>query len=420
MVGRCALPAQEVTVAKSEIFAGLDIGSTKVCTTVAEIHDDGRVDIIGVGSVPCMGLRRGVVVDMDATTFGIRESVAIAQRVSGAEIHTALVGVTGEHISSLNSPGRIAITQEDHEVRRENVDRVLDASRVIVLPPEREIIHAIPRGFTIDGQAGIKDPVGMSGRRLEVETHIVTGSTSFLQNVLKSVAKAGIEVEETVLASIASGLAVTSQEERELGVAVIDIGGGTSDIAIFVDGEVYYTAVLPVGGGHITHDIAVGLQTSQEEAEKVKREAGCARVDMVEKGEMFQVAALGSSEPKSLPRHILAQLIEPRVEEILEMSKKEIDQSGYLGLLPMGIVLTGGSALLPGIVDSATRIIETPSRLEVPRGVGGMVDSVTSPMFATSVGLVKYAARHRMAVRDDGKSPSLLANVFTGIKKLFK
>ncbi|HOK53847.1 MAG TPA: cell division FtsA domain-containing protein, partial [Armatimonadota bacterium] len=171
---------------------------------------------------------------------------------------------------------------------------------------------------------------------------------------------------------------------------------------------------------HITHDIAVGLQTSQEEAEKVKREAGCARVDMVEKGEMFQVAALGSSEPKSLPRHILAQLIEPRVEEILEMSKKEIDQSGYLGLLPMGIVLTGGSALLPGIVDSATRIIETPSRLEVPRGVGGMVDSVTSPMFATSVGLVKYAARHRMAVRDDGKSPSLLANVFTGIKKLFK
>ena len=410
----------EVAVAKSEIFAGLDIGSTKVCTTVAEVFEDGRADIIGVGLAPCSGLKRGIVVDMDATASAVRESVDLAQRVSGAEIRTAVIGVTGEHISSLNSPGRVAITQEDREVRREHVERVLDASRVIVLPPEREIIHAIPRGFTVDGQGGIKDPVGMAGRRLEVETHIVTGATSFLQNVTKSAAKAGVEAEGTVLASIASGLAVTSQEERELGVAVIDVGGGTTDIAVFVEGEVYYTAVLPVGGSHITHDIAVGLQTSQEEAERAKREAGCAKTDMVEHGETFSIAALGSSEPKQVPRHILAQLIEPRVEEIFEMARREIDRSGHLGLLPMGVALTGGTALLPGVAEVATRILDTPTRVEIPRGVGGMVDSVANPIYATSVGLVLYAARHRANAREDGKAPSLLASVVTGIRKLFR
>jgi cell division protein FtsA len=241
-----------------------------------------------------------------------------------------------------------------------------------------------------------------------------------LQNVAKSVQKAGIEVDETVLTSIASGLAVTSQEERDLGVGVIDIGGGTTDVSVFVDGEVYYTAVVPVGGSHISHDVAVGLQTSQDEAEKAKLEYGCARTDMVQQGEMFQIAALGSAEPKVLPRHVLAQLIEPRVEEILELAKKEIDRSGYLGLLPMGIAITGGTALLPGIVESATKILETPSRVELPRGVGGMIDSVNSPIYSTSVGLVKYAARHRAAAREDVKSPSLISNVVTGLRKLFK
>lgn len=417
---KVAGPDWEVAVAKSEIFAGIDIGSTKVCTTVAEVYEDGRVDIIGVGLAPCAGLKRGVVVDMDSTIASIKESIGLAQRVSGTEIHSAVVGVTGEHISSLNSPGRVAITNDDHEIRREHVDRVLDASRVIVLPPEREIIHAIPRGFTVDGQAGIKDPVGMAGRRLEVETHIVTGSTSFLQNITRSADKAGIEVEETVLASIASGLAVTSQEERDLGVAVIDIGGGTTDIAIFVDGEVFYTSVIPVGGGHISHDIAVGLQTSQEEAEKAKRAAGCARTDMVGADEMFEIAALGAAEPRQLPRKILCELIEPRVEEIFELVRKEIDQSGYFGLLPMGIAITGGAALLPGMVETATRVLETPSRLEVPRGIGGMVDSVDSPIHATSVGLVKYAANQRVTAKDDGRTPSLFANVVSSFRKLFK
>lgn len=407
-------------MAKSEIFAGLDIGSTKVCTTVAEIYEDGRVDIIGVGVAPCSGLKKGVVVDMDATASSIRESVDLAQRISGAEIRTAIVGVSGEHISSLNSPGRVAITQEDHEVRREHVDRVLDASRVIVLPPERQIIHAIPRGFTVDGQAGIKDPVGMSGRRLEVETHIVTGASSFLQNVVRSVNKAGIEVEETVISSIASGLAVTSQEERELGVAVVDIGGGTTDIAIFVEGEVFYTAVLPVGGSHITHDVAVGLQASQEEAERAKRDAGCARVDLVEPEETFEIAALGMNEPKQLPRRILAELIECRVEEILELVRKEFERSGYLGMLPMGVAITGGTALLPGLIQSATQMLEMTCRLEIPRGVGGMLDSVDNPVHSTSVGLVLYAAKQRQSGHENGKVPGLLASVVLGLRKLFR
>ncbi|MBI2843730.1 MAG: cell division protein FtsA [Armatimonadetes bacterium] len=406
-------------MAKSEILAGLDIGSSKVCTTVAEVYQNGRVDIIGVGLVPCCGLKRGVVVDMDATASAIRESVDQAQRVSGAEIQTALVSVTGEHISSLNSPGRVAVTQEDHEVRREHVERVLSASRVIVLPPERDIIHAIPRGFTVDGQGGIKDPVGMAGRRLEVETHIVTGATSFLQNVTKSVAKAGIEAEGLVLGSIASAMAVTNQEERELGVGVMDIGGGTTDIAVLVDGEVYYTAVVPVGGNHITHDVAVGLQTSQEEAEKAKKTAGCARTDMVEPDEVFEVAALGSNEPRQIPRHILAQLIEPRVEEIFELARREIERSGFLGMLPMGIAITGGSALLPGMAETASKVLGTTARIEAPRGVGGMVDSIDSPIYSTSVGLVMYAARHRLSPQEDGKASSLFASVVTSLRRLF-
>ena len=410
-------------MSKNEIFAGLDLGSTKVCATVAEVYGDGRVDVIGVGMAPCAGLKRGVVVDMDATAAAVREAVDLAQRVSGSEIRTVLVSITGEHISSLNSPGRVAVTHEDHEIRREHVERVLDASRVIVLPPEREIIHAIPRGFTVDGQAGIRDPVGMAGRRLEVETHIVTAASSFLQNVLRSVAKAGIEVEETVLSSIASALAVTSQEERDLGVAVIDIGGGTTDIAIIVDGEVYYTAVVPIGGAHISHDIAVGLQTSQEEAEKAKKAAGVARADMVEAGETFEVAALGANEPRQMPRHILAELIEPRVEEIFELAKKEIEGSGCSGLVPMGVALTGGSVLLPGMVEVANSILETPSRVETPRGIGGMVDSVSSPIHSTSVGLVKYAAAQRASARDDGRGPNLLTNmvqVFAGSSGEFR
>ena len=404
---------------KSEILAGLDIGSTKVCTAVAEAFEDGRVDIIGIGIAPCSGLRKGVVVDMDSTAGAVRESVDLAQRVSGSEIHTATVSVTGEHISSLNSPGRVAVTQDDREVRRDHVERVLEASRVIVLPPERVIIHAIPRGFTIDGQAGIKDPIGMAGRRLEVETHIVTGATSFLQNIARSVTKAGIEIEDTVLASIASGLAVTSPEERELGVAVIDVGGGTTDIAVFVDGEVYYTCVLPVGGSHITHDIAVGLQTSQEEAEKVKREAGCGKASMVDPADTFEVVALGSNEQKQIPRHILAELIEPRVEEIFELAKREIARSGYLGLLPMGVAITGGTALLPGVVDVATRTLEMPTRIESPRGIGGMVDSVGTPMHSTAVGLLMYAARQRQNIHDDGGSSGLFTNVVKGFGKLF-
>jgi len=406
-------------VAKGEIYAGLDIGSTKVCTAVAEAFPDGRIDIIGVGIAQCSGLKKGVVVDMDSAANAIKESVDIAQKLSGTEIHSAVVSVTGEHIASQNSIGRVAVTREDQEIRREHVERVLDASRVIPVPPEREIIHAIPRGFIVDGQAGIKDPVGMSGRRIEVETHIVTGATSFLQNVTKCVQRAGLDSEEMVLTSIASGLATTSQEERNLGVGVVDIGGGTTDIAIFTEGEVSYTAVLPIGGSHITHDIAVGLQTSQEEAERAKRDYGCASTSMAGSDEQIRIAALGSSEPKELPRRILAEMIEPRVEEILEMVRREIVRSEKQALLPMGIVLTGGGALLPGMVESATRILDAPCRIESPRGIGGMVESVNSPIHSTAVGLIKFIAAERSIDKNEIGGPSLLGRLLHRMRGLF-
>ncbi len=407
-------------MAKSEIFAGLDIGSTKVCTTVAEVHDDGRVDVIGVGLVPCSGLKRGIVVDVDATAKGIRESIETAQRASGAEIHTAIVGVTGEHIFWLNEHGQVTIEQGDHEVKKEHVNAVVEASRRIKIPQDKEIIYSVPRSFTVDGQTGIKDPVGMFGRKLEVETLITGGTSRFLENIVRSVSKAGVEIERLIPSAIASGLAVTSQEERDLGVAVIDIGGGTTDIAVFVNGEIYANAVLPVGGGHISHDIAVGLRTTEDEAERVKMNYGCASVGLVKEGQTISVAALGSSESKELPRHILAQLIEPRVEEIFELAHKQIDKTGYLGLLPMGIAIAGGSVTLPGIIDVATRVLETPSRAETPRGFGGAVNCVSGPEHATSVGLVMFAARERSKNGEEGGSSSLFGNVVTTIRKIFR
>lgn len=403
-----------------EYIAGLDIGTTKTCCVLVDADlETGGVDIIGVGLAASDGLRRGVVVDLEATTEAIRNVVDKAQKQAGnVQIRTVVVGVTGEHISSLNSRGVIAITSPDREITSSDVHRVVDASKVIVLPPEREIIHSIPRGFTVDGQDGIKDPIGMSGGRLEVETHIVTGSSTFIDNVIKCVQRAGLTVESTVLEPIATSTSAVLEAEKDLGVALIDIGGGTTDMAVFTNGEIFYTAVLPIGGIYVSKDIAVGLRTSQEEAEKAKIEYGCATVDMVEEGEVFEISSLGADAPRELPKKILANIIEPRMEEIFEKLRNELVKSGYLGMLPGGGVITGGGALLPGTVEMAEKILGMPMRLGLPREIGGLCDTVQSPIFTTAVGLTMYATKQHIGLREVGKTATLKQG-WRGVLRLF-
>ncbi len=405
---------------RKEYIAGLDIGTTKICCVLADTDmTSGETDIIGVGFAPSDGVRKGVIVDLDSTTEAIRDAVGQAQNQAGNfQIRTVAVGVTGEHISSLNSRGVIPISGEGKEITNEDVERVVEASKVIVLPPEREIIHSIPRDFTIDGQDGVKDPVGMFGSRLEVDTHIVTGSTTFIDNVVKCVQQAGLAIDCEVLEPIATSSAVVLDPEKELGVALIDIGGGTTNVALFIDGEIFYTAVIPLGGNHVTRDVAVGLRTSPEEAERVKIENGCSSLNMVGEEELFEVCSLGADESRELPRKILVSIIEPRMEEIFDKVRDELVKSGYLGMLPAGAVVTGGGALLPGAVDMAGNLLSMPVRLGLPRDVGGRVDEIDTPVHATAVGLVKYSAKRQLGLRARQKTATLKGG-FRGLFKLF-
>lgn len=397
-------------LARNEIITGLDIGSTKICATVGSLGDDG-LKIIGAGIGPSTGVRKGAVVDMEATVNGIREAVDKAERMAGEEIRPVVLGVTGEHISTLNSKGVIAITRPDRMITRDDVDRVMEASRVVILPPDREIIHSIPRTFSIDGQDGVRDPVGFSGVRLEVETHLVHGATTFLQNATRCVEKAGLEVEDIALAAIATSEAVLVPAERELGVALVDVGGGTTDVAVYKDGEIFYSAVIPIGGEMVSHDIAMGLQASLAEAERVKIEYGAATEDSCEEEDVFEYNRMGTDEPRQLPRTILAHIIEPRMEEIFERVKQEIMKSGCAGLLPAGAVLTGGGSLLPDVVSLASRMLGLPARVGLPRNVSGMADAVESPIWATSVGLVQFTAR-AMAEQEEDRPRGLLGGIF--------
>ena len=411
-------------MSRKEYIAGLDIGTTKTCCVLADVDFDAEtVDIIGVGLTPSDGLRRGVVVDLEATSEAIQTAVDKAQRMAGTvSIRSVIAGVTGEHISSLNSRGVIAITSPDREITALDVARVIDASKVIVLPPEREIIHAIPRGFSVDSQDGVKDPVGMSGTRLEVETHIVTGSSSFVDNVVKCVQRAGLVTDTTVLEPIATSESAVMAAEKDLGVALVDIGGGTTDVAVFTNGEIYYTAVLPVGGNHVTRDIAVGLRAAVEDAEITKVRDGCASLDMVKEGQAFEIMSLGADATRELPREILARIIEPRMQEIFQMVREELMKSGYLELLPAGTVLTGGGALMPGAVELAEKMLGMPVRLGLPRSIGGLKDTVQSPIYTTAVGLVLYAAKHAAGLLEQEKSVTLkqgLKDMFKRVKSLF-
>jgi cell division protein FtsA len=374
----------------------LDIGTTKICTLVAEVGPppENALRIVGVGTVPAKGIRKGVVVNVGEVTAAISEAIQRAERTSGYEIASAYVGLAGAHVSAMNSRGVIAISRGERGIRPVDIERALEAARAIDIPHNREILHIIPRDFTVDGDSGVRDPIGMQAYRLEVEAHIVTGSTSSIRNLVKCVQNAGIHIDALVLEPLASGETALTDIEREMGVALVDIGGGTTDIAIFIEGSIWHTVVLPTGGEQITNDVAVGLRTPFNIAEEIKIKYGHALPHTIMPEETVRVNVFGEDGVQSIPRQFLAEVIEARTEEILEMILKEIKRSGYDGLLPAGIVLCGGTAELPGLRDLARDVINLPARIGEPQNLRGLVDTLQSPAFATSVGLLEWGVRH--------------------------
>ena len=376
---------------KENLIVGLDIGTTKICAIVGNLTEEG-LDIVGIGTSPSLGLRKGVVINIESTVESIQKALHEAERMAGCEIKSVFAGIAGGHIKGFNSQGVIAI--KNREVTQEDISRVIDAAKALAIPMDREVIHVLPQEFIIDDQDGIKEPLGMSGVRLEAKVHIVTGAVASAQNIVKSCNRAGVNVGDIVLEQLASSYAVLSADEKELGVAMVDIGGGTTDIAIYLDGAIKYTSVLSLGGNHLTNDIAVGLRTPMAEAEKIKKQYGCCLTSMVGKDENIEVPSVGGREPRVLSRQLLAEILEPRVEEIFTLVNREIIRSGYQDFIASGVVITGGTSILPGMPEMAEQIFNLPVRRGVPQDIGGLTDVVNSPIFATGVGLVKYGSRN--------------------------
>lgn len=371
------------------IVVGIDIGTTKICTLVARVEGEKNLRILGVGIEPSQGIRKGTVVDLAAASQAVARSIDKAERSSGMEITSAVVSLAGSHVSSLNSRGVVGIS--GRVINQDDVLRALDAAQAVAIPHNREVIHVIQRGFTIDGQDGIRMPIGMHGYRLEVEAYTITASASTIENLRQCVAASGVTVSQFVLNPLASGEVVLSETERQMGAVVCDIGGGTTDMAIYIDGDIWHTMVLPVGGSHITSDIAHGLRLSISQAEDVKKQHGYAVEADVNSGETFIVRTFGEDKPAQVSRKELANIIEARVEEIFLLVLQEIKRSGYDGLLPAGMVLTGGTSLLPGIRNLADRVLGLPVRVARPENMVGLVDQLNSPAFSTSVGLLNWA-----------------------------
>lgn len=387
---------------KGELIVGLDIGTTKICAIVGETTDDG-IDIIGIGSHPSKGLRKGVVVNIEATVSSIKRAIEEAELMAGCEINTVYTGIAGGHIKGFNSQGIVAV--KDKEVREADIQRVIDAAKAVAIPLDREVIHVLPQEYVIDEQGGIKEPLGMAGVRLEAKVHIVTGAVSSAQNIIKCAARTGLNVADIVLQPLASAEAVLGEDEKELGVCLVDIGGGTTDIAIFSGGSIAHTGVIALGGNNLTSDIAIGLRTPAHEAERIKQKSGCCMPSMVGDDETIEVPSVGGRQPRVLSRRILTEILEPRVEEIFQLVQREIQRCGFEDLLASGVVITGGTTLLPGMPELAEEVLGLPTRRGFPRGIGGLVDVVKSPMYATGVGLVLYGAKHmdlrNFKIRDD-------------------
>ncbi len=403
-------------MSNNDLIVGLDIGTTKVCCVVSEIGDNNQIIVSGVGVCKSAGLKGGVVVDIDSTVHAIEEAVQLAARQSGREVGAVYVGVTGEHISSLNARGVTAITHADHEIDFYDIERVLEHARVIVLPPDRMILHAIPRSYSIDGQEGIRSPAGMSGSRLEVETHIVNGLRTFIENVQKCVNRAGLNVQEMVFEPIATAEAVLDDTERSQGVVIVDIGGGTTDIAIFQGGAVCYSAVIPVGGNHVTNDLVTLLKVTSEEAERIKIEHSQCSKSGIEDSEVISVKQIGKTDMRLLKKRVVCEIVEARMEELFFLVQKHIKKSGCDGVLSSGIVLSGGGSLIRGAQECANKVLLMPVRIGSPKGISGLSSEVDGPAYSTAVGLIQFGLKEIT----DNHNHEVTGNPFQSISKSVK
>lgn len=397
-------------------YVGLDIGTTKIAVVVAQPDDTGVLKIVGVGHAPSEGIRRGVVVHLEKTVSAIRVAVAEAERMAGTPIRNVVVGVAGEHVRSINSRGVIAVSRGGAEIGRDDVARVVEAARAVAIPGDREVLHVIPQEYVVDDQAGIKNPIGMSGVRLEADVHIVTGAATVARNVERAVQMAGLRASALVLEPLASAYSVLAEDERELGCLLIDLGGGTTDLALYYEGAIRHTAVIGLGGNNITHDLAIGLRTPPESAEALKTTVGCAASHRTTTEESVEVTGVGGRESSMVSRQLLASMIEPRVEEIFTLVYREVKKNIFSDLLAGGVVLTGGGANLDGIDEVAERLFEMPVRRGSPRGLSGLRDSVEDPRLAVAAGLVLYA-RENEGNRERGDEPRLLTRLASPVRR---
>ena len=376
---------------REAVLVAIDVGTSKVCALIGEVSRDGRLTIMGHGTVTASGLKKGVVVNIDQTVRSIQDAVERAERLSGFKIDRAFVSVGGPHVESLNSPGQVAVTAHHREVTREDVNRAIEVARAVSIPSNREVLHVERRGFTVDGQEGVKDPLGMSALRLEVETHIVTASATAVQNLSKCVQAAGVKIDELVVASLASAEAVLNDTEKELGVAVADIGAGTIDLALFADGSPFHTAVLPVGGNNVTNDVAIGLKTSLQTAEELKVQHGSCDLRVVDDDETIAVSVLGEEAGRTISRREVCEIIEARMRETFELLRGEM-AAGRGNMLPAGIILTGGAAQLAGAAELGREVLQMPVRVAGPSNIGGLTDTILNPAYSTAVGLLGWGA----------------------------
>jgi cell division protein FtsA len=378
--------------ARENILCGLDVGTTKVCAIIAEADPDGGVKIVGVGTTRSEGLRRGVIVNLEKTVESIARAVEDAELMAGVEVRSVHAGIAGDHIRSVNSHGVIAVPRGGVEITRSDVARAIDAAKAITIPADREIVHILPQDFTVDDQQGIKDPVGMAGVRLEVDVHIVTGAVSSAQNIVKAIQRGGYQVVDLVLEPLASAYSTLTEDERELGVVLVDMGGGTTDIALFHEGAVRHTSVIGLGGNNVTNDIAIGLRTPARDAERIKERYGAALARAVSGDEEIRVPGVASQQERRVSRQLLASIIQPRMEEMLQLVMREIRKSDWAEKIPAGMVLTGGASSLGGTAMLAEEVLDMPVRIGYPLGVTGLTDSIQDPRYATGVGLVLYGA----------------------------